>query len=202
MIRYILFGVLAVSVQAENVLPQQYSFDRYQRMTDQSPFAIATAVTAAPAEVNFAKDLYIANAAHTDDGDMVTLASVGDNKFKEYLTTKEPVNGYSIVSIDWSEDVGKTTVKISKDGKTALLTFNQTLLASAIKTPAAAPIPGPVAAPTPILRLEATKTQILPPTLKEMQQRVNESDASIEPTPNPQPTAGPPKFQKRKPRGR
>ena len=30
--------------QAEDVLPPQYNFDRYSKMVDQSPFAVATAV--------------------------------------------------------------------------------------------------------------------------------------------------------------
>ena len=49
--------------QAEEVLPPQYNFDRYSKMMDQSPFAIATAVAAPAATPDFAKDLYIANAA-------------------------------------------------------------------------------------------------------------------------------------------
>ena len=53
----------AIYSQAEDVLPPQYNFDRYSKMMDQSPFAIATAVAAPAATPDFAKDLYIANAA-------------------------------------------------------------------------------------------------------------------------------------------
>jgi hypothetical protein len=77
---------------------------------------------------NFAKDLYVGNAARSPEGDMVTLMSSSDHNFKKYLTTREPVDGYSIAQIEWSEDVGKTKVTISKDGKFATLTFNQSLL--------------------------------------------------------------------------
>ena len=72
-------------------------------MMDQSPFAIATAVAAPAATPDFAKDLYIANAAQSQDGDLVTIASTADHNFKKYLTTKEPVDGYSIASIEWSD---------------------------------------------------------------------------------------------------
>jgi len=75
--------------QAADVLPPQYNFDRYSKMMDQSPFAIATAVAAPAATPDFAKDLYIANAAKSQDGDLVTLASTADHNFKKYLTTKE-----------------------------------------------------------------------------------------------------------------
>ena len=114
--------------QAEDVLPPQYNFDRYSKMMDQSPFAIATAVAAPAATPDFAKDLYIANAARSQDGDLVTIASSADHNFKKYLTTKEPVDGYSVASIEWSDKVGQTKVTISKDGNFATLTFNQALL--------------------------------------------------------------------------
>ena len=118
----------ATHSQAEDVLPPQYNFDRYSKMVDQSPFAVATAVAAPAATPDFAKDLYIANAARSQDGDLVTIASTGDHNFKKYLTTKEPVDGYSISSIEWSDKVGQTKVTISKDGNFATLTFNQALL--------------------------------------------------------------------------
>src|SRR3954468_15577507 len=114
--------------QAEDVLPPQYNFDRYSKMMDQSPFAIATAVAAPAATPDFAKDLYIANAARSADGDLVTLASTSDHNFKKYLTTREPLDGYSIANIEWSDKVGATKVTISKDGNFATITFNQALL--------------------------------------------------------------------------
>ena len=117
--------------QAEDVLPPQYNFDRYSKMMDQSPFAVASAVAAPAATPDFAKDLYIANAAKSQDGDLVTIASTADHNFKKYLTTKEPVDGYSIANIEWSDKVGRTKVTISKDGNFATLTFNQALLSQA-----------------------------------------------------------------------
>src|SRR5438309_11747676 len=121
-----LLGV--IHSQAEEVLPPQFNFDRYSKMVDHSPFAIATAMAAPAATPDFAKDLYIANAARSPDGDMVTLASTSDHNFKKYLTTREPVDGYGIANIEWSERVGATKVTISKDGNFATITFNQALL--------------------------------------------------------------------------
>ena len=142
--------------QAEDVLPPRYNFDRYSKMMDQSPFAVASAVAAPAATPDFAKDLYIANAARSQDGDMVTLASTSDHNFKKYLTTKEPVDGYSIANIEWSDKVGGTKVTISKDGNFATLTFNQALLSQSSATTGAmartlaapaAPIPNPAGLP-------------------------------------------------------
>jgi hypothetical protein len=128
-----------IDSQAEEALPPQFNFDRYSKMVDKSPFAIATAVAAPAATPDFAKDLYIANAARSPDGDMVTLASTSDHSFKKYLTTKEPVDGYSLASIEWSEKVGETKVTIGKDGNFATITFNQALLSQT------APNAGPAA---------------------------------------------------------
>jgi hypothetical protein len=115
-------------------VPKAYTFARYQGMMDRSPFAVATAVAAPAATPNFAKDLYVANAAHSKDGDFVTIASSADKSFKKYLTTTKPEDGYAITSIEWSEKMGATKVTISKDGQTATLAFNEALL----KTTAAA----------------------------------------------------------------
>jgi len=139
--------------QAEDVLPGQYSFERYAKMVDHSPFAVATALAAPAATPDFAKDLYIANAARSQDGDMVTLASTSDHNFKKYLTTKEPVDGYSVANIEWSDKVGGTKVTISKDGNFATLTFNQALLSQSspgggvAARAFTAPVPNPAGVP-------------------------------------------------------
>ena len=135
----------ATTGKAADVLPPRFNFDRYAEMVNHSPFAIATAVALPSATPDFAKDLYVANAARSPEGDMVTLASSSDQSFKKYLTTRQPVEGYSIASIEWSDRVGATKVTISKDGNFATLTFNQALLSqSAPNTPPtpSLPIPG------------------------------------------------------------
>jgi hypothetical protein len=149
----------AIHTQAEEVLPPQFNFDRYSKMVEHSPFAVATEVAAPAATPDFAKDLYIGNAARSPEGDMVTLASTSDHNFKKYLTTREPVDGYSIANIEWSDKVGATKVTISKDGNFATLTFNQALLSLAAPnagvasraftppTPLAPPVANPASVP-------------------------------------------------------
>jgi hypothetical protein len=156
---FILSLLGAVYIQAEEVLPPQFNFDRYSKMVEHSPFAIATAVAPPAATPDFAKDLYIANAARSPEGDMVTLASTSDHNFKKYLTTREPVDGYSIANIEWSAKVGATKVTISKDGNFATITFNQALLSQAAPnagvasraftppTPLAPPVANPASVP-------------------------------------------------------
>jgi hypothetical protein len=151
---FALFG--AIGGQADDVLPPRFNFDRYAAMMNHSPFAIATAIALPSATPDFARDLYVANAARSPDGDMVTIASSSDQNFKKYVSTKEPVDGYSIASIEWSDRVGATKVTISKDGKFATITFNEALLsqpppnaapAPALPTAAVPAIPSPVAPP-------------------------------------------------------
>src|ERR1700736_1006307 len=126
---YIAIVVFSATICARaDDLPTKLNFDRYKAMLDHSPFAVATAVVAPAATPNFAKDLYVANAARSPDGDMVTIASMTDKDFKKYLTTRTPVDGYGIASIEWSDKVGETKVTISKEGQFATLTFNQAIV--------------------------------------------------------------------------
>jgi hypothetical protein len=164
-----LLGV--IRSEAEEVLPPQFSFDRYSKMADQSPFALASAVAAPAATPDFAKDLYIANAARSPDGDMVTLASTSDHNFKKYLTTREPVDGYSIANIEWSDKVGATKVTISKDGNFATITFNQALMSQTGPNPGLAarglmppPAPNPAGMANPALKIPAG----LPPEVQQL----------------------------------
>jgi len=123
-----------VTSWAKDDLPTTEEFAHYQPMLQRSPFAVATA-GALPNTPDFAKDLYVANAAHSTGGDFVTLASTTDKNKKEYLSTKETVHGYSISNIQWSDQVGETKVTITKDGQFATLTFNEALLSQAIQNP-------------------------------------------------------------------
>jgi len=167
-----LLGVICA--QAEDALPPRFTYDRYSKMVDNSPFAIATAVAAPAATPDFAKDLYVANAARSPDGDLVTIASTSDHNFKKYLTTKGSMDGYSIANIEWSERVGATKVTISKDGNFATITFNQALLqqsapnaalASRMLVPPAPNIPTPnVASPKLPANLPPQIQQLVPPT--------------------------------------
>jgi len=134
---------LTSAARADDQLPRTQKFARYEAMVKHSPFAIATAAGPAGATPDFAKDLYVANAAHTANGDFVSIASTTDKNLKEYLNSKEPVDGYTISNIQWSEHVGETKVTIAKDGQFATLTFNEALLSQAIQNtvPMAQPQP-------------------------------------------------------------
>jgi len=164
----------AIRSQAEEVLPPHFNFERYTKMVDHSPFAVATSVAAPAATPDFAKDLYIANAARSPDGDMVTLASTSDHNFKKYLTTREPVDGYGIANIEWSDKVGATKVTISKDGNFATITFNQALLSQGAQNAGGPPrafAPTALQAPNP-LNPNPALSKLPPGALPELQQLI------------------------------
>lgn len=127
-----LLAILPLARLLGDDVPAPYTFARYQAMLDRSPFAVATAVAAPVATPNFAKDLYIANAAHSKDGDFVTIASSADKNFKKYLSSNGSDEGYSITNIEWSDKLGATKVTIAKDGQTATLTFNEALIKQSV----------------------------------------------------------------------
>ena len=72
------------------------------------------------AKPDFAKDLYVANAAHSTDGDFVTIASTTDKNLKEYLSTRETVDGYSISNIQWSDGWAKPRSRLPRTGSSRL----------------------------------------------------------------------------------
>jgi hypothetical protein len=121
--------ILSATIVAGDDLPKALSFARYEPILNHSPFAVATAA-AAPTTADFAKDLFIANAAHSPDGDWVALASSTDNNFRKYLTTKRGMDGYALSNIEWSDQVGATKVTVSRDGQFATLSFNQALISA------------------------------------------------------------------------
>jgi len=180
------FAVLgALSGRADDVLPPRFNYDRYARMTDHSPFAVATTVALPEATSDFAKDLYVANAAHSSEGDMATVMSSSDQNFKKYLTTSDPVDGYSIASIEWSEKVGETKVTISKDGKSATLAFNQALLSQQ------AP-PNALAAPDQMSPGVPSVPSLAPGQARVRSVIQRNPKAAAVPTPNPMPNLAPP----------
>jgi hypothetical protein len=123
-----IFILSGLAAWAEDALPKQADFSRYEAMLKNSPFAVATAPTPLAQAPPWSKDLYVANAAHTPHLDLVTLMSVSDRNLKEYLTTEKPNDhGYGIANIEWSDDPAATKVMISKDGQFATIGFNEAL---------------------------------------------------------------------------
>ncbi|CAA9209989.1 MAG: Translation initiation factor 2 [uncultured Chthoniobacterales bacterium] len=179
------------TTRAADDLPQPIQLARYDAMMNRSPFAVATAPAATPPPApNFAKDWYIANAARSPEGDLVTVASSTDKNFKEYLTTKEPVKGISISNIEWSDKVGATKVTITKDGQFSTLTFNQALLSQPIANAPSAPQPAPVQQPP-----AGGQPQVVPQPFPQVPGATPGANTPIKPAPIPTLPTPPPRVR-------
>ena len=191
----ILALIATVSVRGADDLPAKLNFDRYKGMLDHSPFAVASAIVAPAATPNFAKDLYVANAAKSPECDVVTIASSSDKEFKKYLTTcGGPVDGYAIANIEWSDKVGETKVTISKDGQFATLTFNQAVITQPMPNrPAPGVIQPPPPPPQPGFQKPGQNPGVAVPTphVRGTIQRNPQQPQSQQPPPQPAPPAEP-----------
>src|SRR5260370_42364151 len=102
--------------RADDDLPKRLSFDRFQGMLMRSPFAVASAVALPAAAPDFAKGLYVANAARTPEADLVTVMSSADQNVKEYLSTKTPnEHGYAIANIGGANPPTGTKLPIRRN---------------------------------------------------------------------------------------
>src|SRR5438309_10883552 len=106
---FIIIGIIPVTALADDPLPKRPDFNRYQAMLNRSPFAIAT-VAVPTATPDFAKDLYLANAAHSADGDFVTIAWGTDKNYKEYFSTTGPEHGCAISDLQSASKRGQPKV--------------------------------------------------------------------------------------------
>jgi hypothetical protein len=164
-----LFALAARSVFAADDVPKAFAIARYEPMINRSPFAVATAAAPPAATASFAKDLYVANAAHSAEGDFATLASLTDKNLKEYLSSKETnPHGFGISNFEWSDRIGATKVTVSKDGQFATLTFNEAILTQPIPNAGGAPQavppppPGGIARPAVNLPMPVQRPGSLP----------------------------------------
>jgi hypothetical protein len=195
-------SIMPVVALADDPLPKRPDFNHYKAMLDRSPFAVAT-VAVPTATPDFAKDLFVANAARSDDGGFVTVASATDKNFKEYLTTKGAnEHGWGISDIQWSDQIGQTKVTITKDSKYATLTFNQAFLSQAAQSsnqpqintmqpplfpPGTSAPPQPYQKPAPIPSLPPSYQQPMRPTPPQPGQVHQRGVIQRNPTPIPTP---------------
>jgi len=153
-------GVIGLAAWAESTQPSQplptpFPEARYQQMSAKSPFAVAsaTAVATAAPTPGFASQLYIDGVAHVGKKDFVAIKSRDPDQptvnFLEVGGTSP--DGMKVERVQWSEEMGKSTVDVTKNGEKATLIFDEQQMA---KNAGAAPavMPGqpgqPVRLPT------------------------------------------------------
>ncbi len=132
-------SLAAVVAWAEAPLPLPFPEARYQQMSARSPFAIATASAAATAAPTpgFAAQLYVDGVAHVGTTDFVAIKSRDpDQPTVVFLAVGgTSTDGLKVERVAWSNEMGKSTVDVSKGGEKATLEFDeQTIKSAAVAT--------------------------------------------------------------------
>ena len=137
----------------ENAVPVAFPADRYQKLAQKSPFALATAV-APPVvpQASFAANWFLTAVGRDPDGrDFVTVkAQDGSVHFSLSGSEADPGTGVSLASVNWSDTWRKSTAIIKRGTETAELFFGQEDAPAAAPQPNGAPRPVQPGQPTPL----------------------------------------------------
>lgn len=123
---------LASTAPASDEIPSARPLSRYQAMIGHSPFAIASesAPVNVPTAAGFAKDLVLTGAVHLSSGNYITIAS-RDQGQSFSLRSGTAYNGISLVSVAWSDAIGKTRATIQCGTEFATISFDEANLSQA-----------------------------------------------------------------------
>ena len=184
--------VTSQSLAVESAVPAPFPSDRYEKMAEKSPFALATpaAPVTAP-QASFAANWFLTAAGRDAQGrDFVTVkaqdVSVHFSLYgnEPYPDENSAAFGVSLASINWSDTFRETTAIIKKGAETAKLIFNKE------ETVAVAPQSG---GPKPLLPGQQPQPVINRPGVpganpaQGIQQRINLPRPSTAPVVSPPP---------------
>jgi len=124
---------IAAMAESAQPLPTPFPEARYQVMSAKSPFAVATAAATPAATPGFAAQLYVDGVAHAGSVDYVAIKSRDPDNHKVLFVEvgKTTEDGLKVERVRWSNQMGKSTVDVSKDGEKATLLFDQDQIAAA-----------------------------------------------------------------------
>ncbi|MEI6561756.1 MAG: hypothetical protein WCO68_06705 [Verrucomicrobiota bacterium] len=128
-----------------SLLPAAMPLERYQMLIERSPFAVATETAPPPAVdvAGFAKDLVLTGAARLSSGEYyITISSKDQNQAQRFgLKSGETYNGISVVSVAWSDAIGKTKVTLKNGNEFGVIGFDEAVINTAAAPPPAGPVP-------------------------------------------------------------
>jgi hypothetical protein len=141
----------AHALAVDSTVPTAFTAERYTKMIEQSPFALATPVVpvAAP-QASFAANWYLTGVGRDEQGNDFIAITNQDRSVSFSLSGREvhPETGVSLASVSWDDGYKKTTAIIKKGTETAKLEFSQNdAVAAAPQMPG--PRPGGPGAPIP-----------------------------------------------------
>lgn len=116
----------------DSVIPSPLPENRYSAMIERSPFSLATPKEE-PKAPSFAANLYVAGIGKHGDVDVVSIASrdAAQSTFTLF-GAGDSYQGISLVSVQWSDDVGGSKVTIKKGSDTGSIGFNEQVLKNPI----------------------------------------------------------------------
>ena len=123
----------AAIAATEIAVPVAYNRERYEETRATPPFVLATKVEKVddtPKEPPFA-NMFIVGLGKSDGKDYVTISEVGKEATPIRLYGNEEQDGITVQQVIWSDDFGKSRVKIKKGSETGEIGFNQASVNSA-----------------------------------------------------------------------
>ena len=123
-------GGAAVAVAGDSPVPVSMPADRYAEMGARSPFAVATLVPVIPQPgQSFAANWYVSGMAQLNGEDFVSIRSRDQAvQFSLHGQSEDTGTGVSLAGVEWSGDVGHSTVILRRGTETARLEFNPSAL--------------------------------------------------------------------------
>ena len=141
----ILALVTSQALALESAVPAAFPADRYEKMAEKSPFALAppAAPVVAP-QASFAANWFLTAVGRDAQGqDFITIkAQDGSAHFSLSGNEANPETGVSLASVNWSDTFRESTAIIKKGAETAKLVFS--------KEEAVMPAPQPAGARPPL----------------------------------------------------
>ena len=152
--------VTSQAVALESAVPAAFPADRYEKMAEKSPFALATpAAPVVAAQASFAANWFLTAACRDSEGkDFITIkAQDGSVHFSLLGNEANPETGVSLASINWSDTFRESTAIIKKGAETAKLVFSKEEALAVAPQPNGArpPLPGGMQPPPVTIRAGA-----------------------------------------------
>jgi hypothetical protein len=128
----------AVAADQGNPIPAALPIERYVRLIQHSPFAPATPQATEEAKPSFADQLYVTGIAKLGAKDCVFISSKDKKETYSLVSGEGESNGLQLLAVEWSDEVGKTKVRVKKGVESGVLAFDQAVV---MQTPTVTQIP-------------------------------------------------------------
>jgi hypothetical protein len=131
------FAISTCILAAVPAIPERQSAERYEKMTEDWPFSVATPTAAPEKPVDgWWTNFYVGGIGKTYENnkeEVFVAISSKDKQISFSLFGNEPGHdGISIAGIEWNDNVGKSKVTLKKNNEFGTIGFDE----MAVKTPA------------------------------------------------------------------